>query len=242
MGFIKKEMKFSEFLTLREEIFSHSGFLWFHPLLSSSFTLQHFFKLYHIFVFFLRLRFISLLHFAGMQLLRSRTRPRLVAKTHVCSHWKHTLPHTLNQPDTNICFGFCINVLSCTSSSAAFIGFILIYYPDCSWTKVYINSHFMCHLQWKTFFFILSTQIRSEHHYVQPACFAYCSVSGLAWIWLYLIFLFLCLWVCVFGDAKFFRLLWFPLQQVIHHSGFCHISKCLCMFGFWLDKGSNLKM
>lgn len=45
-----------------------------------------FFKLYHIFSFFLCLRFISLLHSVGMQLLRSRARPRPVTETHVCTH------------------------------------------------------------------------------------------------------------------------------------------------------------
>lgn len=92
------------------------------------FTLQHFFfKRYHIFSFFLCLRFISLLHSVGMQLSRSRPRPCLVTETHVCTH-----AHALKQTSTSACFVFHINVLSCTSSSAASIVVMLIYHPDCT--------------------------------------------------------------------------------------------------------------
>lgn len=100
-------------------------------------SLQHFYKLDHIFscFFFLRVRFISLLHSVGMQPSRSRPRPRLVTETaHMSAHTHaySTHSHTLNQTDTNTCFGFCINALSCTSSSAAFIVVMLLHHSDCT--------------------------------------------------------------------------------------------------------------
>lgn len=120
-----------------------------------------FFKLYHIFSFFLCLCFISLLHSVGMQLSRSSPRPRPVTETHV---WTHA--HALKQPSTSACFVFYINVLSCTSSSAAFIVVMLIHHSDGTWTGCWSNSRyfFVCSQRESVFFYFLKAST------VVPVC------------------------------------------------------------------------
>lgn len=82
----------------------------------------------------LLVRFISGFHSVGMQLLRSRPRPWPVPEiVHMPTHTHRVCSHTPNQSDTSTCF--CthgINVLSCTSSSTAFVVVLLLHHPDCT--------------------------------------------------------------------------------------------------------------
>lgn len=55
---------------------------------------------------------------------------------HACTHTHNICSRTLNQGDTSTCFcTYCINALSCTSSSTAFVFVLLLHHPDCTWTQ-----------------------------------------------------------------------------------------------------------
>lgn len=105
------------------------------PCIFFLFTLQHFFfKLYHIFSFFLCLRFISA-SFCRNAAVEVKTKA-------TASDWGTCLNTraTSKQTRASTCFVFYINVLSCTSSSAAFIVVMLIHHSDGTWTGCWINS------------------------------------------------------------------------------------------------------
>lgn len=121
-------------------------------------------------------RFISGLHSVGMQLLRSRPRPLLVPETvHMPTHTHSICSHTLNQGDTSTCFCTpCINALSCTSSSTAFVVVLLLHHPDCTWTQ---HSAFLPCVgvlkHWKP---PLMSHIKSWCSSTYKPCFAYLCV------------------------------------------------------------------
>lgn len=120
-------------------MFSKHGILQFHCVLScflpsSTFTSFATFSVFpsspfHLFASFCRNAAVEVKtkatagHWDCTRLLKH-------TQTHTCTYSTHS--RTLNQTDTNTCFSFCINALSCTSSSAAFIVVMLVHHSACT--------------------------------------------------------------------------------------------------------------
>lgn len=106
------------------------------PCIFFLFTLQHF--------FFQALPHFQLFPLSPFHLFASFCRNAAVeVKTKAtASDWDTCLNTraTSKQTRASTCFVFYINVLSCTSSSAAFIVVMLIHHSDGTWTGCWINS------------------------------------------------------------------------------------------------------
>lgn len=150
-------------------MFCRCGFLQFHCVLSCFVPSSTFTSLTTFSVFLPPCPFHLFASFCWNAAVEVKTK---ATATHTHTHTVHTHTHSLNQTDTNTCFGFCINALSCTSSSAAFIVVMLLHHSDCTWTQHTILMVCVCAcvlIHSKTLV-IVSTWTHSDHHCVHRVC------------------------------------------------------------------------